>query len=732
MDETPDGDIVVYGKCTDATLDADRQIVDSGWSGQALDQWLKTGGNVRVQHSPFLYPAGNGLALDIDRDGDGAHWLKALVVEDTAKKLVKKGVLRDFSIGVLDPRVVSDFKAPQGRICGGSIGEVSLVDRGSNKNSAFTIAKAVRGGPARLVCKMTGMTPLAAGPGVPSKVTVKARKKITDSSGKDRSDVPAGDFAGPGHTFPIETRADVPDAASLAHHAADPAGVRDRIGSIADRKWPDMDLPPTIDKETVSKADSTDDSGDGGDTKTCMRCKAKSPGSAKRCVKCNKKLGMLIKSDAAQDYPGDKGDDDETTEDYNAEGADDSGDDGDGDDDSKEGKQDKQAPRTQAEYLRALRKAARRGKKRGRDPSAVAGGAKGKQSDPAPGPPVGSNEGSDISSVLKASGPSFTLKRMHDAVCPMVKAGKLRRDYSIKSVDEAIPMRELQALAIGAIEAGNAPAASYYLDLVRTGETIKSIGPEVLIDARKAYPELFPTAHPAQTSDIHPSQFSRGYMGDGRPDLSAEPRGSAHPDALVHHVSASDFQRGFMGDGRASVSPGEGRQATFDSAVMGQAATAMRRMHDHMAHAWPELCSLNVSPRDYSQGDGSTGITSPNLPTLPTSPGESGRTLGGFRKNAQEEKLRRKLAKSQVRLAEQDAEIARLGAMPDPERSAYRGIPELDGPVDRSSYIDKAASAGGEGPDDEFRQFVEQFAEGSGDPTMRANAQKVLRTLITK
>src|SRR5258708_4678104 len=110
--ETDDGDVVVYGRCTDGTVDADHQIVDPKWSAKALEEWKDTGGNIRVQHSPFLYPAGRGLALDLDKDGDGGHWLKALIVEDTAKKLVRKGVLRDVSIGGLDPRLdMSDWRS---------------------------------------------------------------------------------------------------------------------------------------------------------------------------------------------------------------------------------------------------------------------------------------------------------------------------------------------------------------------------------------------------------------------------------------------------------------------------------------------------------------------------------------------------------------------------------------------------------------------------------------------
>jgi len=123
FEKTADGDIVVYGKCTDGTVDADHQIVDPDWSARELKKWLSTGGNMRVQHSPFLYPAGKGLALELDKTGDGDHWLKALVCEPNAMNLVEKGVLRDFSIGILDPQIVFKSRtAPGGTICGGSIG----------------------------------------------------------------------------------------------------------------------------------------------------------------------------------------------------------------------------------------------------------------------------------------------------------------------------------------------------------------------------------------------------------------------------------------------------------------------------------------------------------------------------------------------------------------------------------------------------------------------------------
>lgn len=71
--------------------------------------------------------------------------------------------------------------------------------------------------------------------------------------GVDRDKIPAEDFAGPGRSFPIVTQDDISDAASLAHHADDPAAVRARIRSIARRKFGDnVDLPPSLAEKLMS------------------------------------------------------------------------------------------------------------------------------------------------------------------------------------------------------------------------------------------------------------------------------------------------------------------------------------------------------------------------------------------------------------------------------------------------------------------------------------------------
>ena len=338
---TPAGDLLVYGKATDGTVDSDQQIVDPAWSAAALKDWLSSGANLRVQHNPHRDPAGVGLQVDVDRDGDGSHWLKALIVEPTAQKLVSKGALRAFSVGIMRPKIVTDNKALGGRIIGGELGEVSLVDRPANRNCSFTLVKADKKGRAAWIgalnsdpdflakalipkpsdlARMLGKSAVEAPPQRPEvtrgeipnvwadpvanrlqqALTVSKRNlpggRNVDSGGQDRSDMPTKDFAGPNGTFPIESQGDVSDAASLAHHAKDPSAVRSRIRSIARRKWPDMKLPPSLEgKDAEVELEKAG-------AKACPNCGKSyhADSSMKNCENCGHKLPMASKGDGAE------------------------------------------------------------------------------------------------------------------------------------------------------------------------------------------------------------------------------------------------------------------------------------------------------------------------------------------------------------------------------------------------------------------------------------------------
>lgn len=270
-EETADGDVIVYGKATDGSVDSDLQIVDPDWSAKAIEDWLDTGGNLRVQHQARRDPAGKGLSLE--HDPSGGTWVKALVVEPVAKELVKKGVLTCYSVGISHPDIVPDptGKAMNGIIRGRrdgltKISELSLVDRGSNFNSKFQLVKAAADdGHAEFVGKMMGETDLDAYAMVnsPKETKIKTTISIKPSDlaklldqkhgvekrnfdagvggGVDRDKLPAEDFAGPNRTYPIVTPKDVHDAGTLIGHAADQDAVKNKIKAIARRKGPEFE-----------------------------------------------------------------------------------------------------------------------------------------------------------------------------------------------------------------------------------------------------------------------------------------------------------------------------------------------------------------------------------------------------------------------------------------------------------------------------------------------------------
>ena len=139
-DRHADGTMTVYGKATDDSLDIDKQICDGDWLDRAMPHWFKSGGNIREQHSNIAA----GVAKNYELKADG-HYITALVVDPVSVKKVENGVLRGFSIGIKNPRVVQDSKAANGRIIDGQIVEVSLVDRPANPNCQLVLAKAASG-----------------------------------------------------------------------------------------------------------------------------------------------------------------------------------------------------------------------------------------------------------------------------------------------------------------------------------------------------------------------------------------------------------------------------------------------------------------------------------------------------------------------------------------------------------------------------------------------------------
>ena len=293
-EEDADGDLIVKGIATDGTLDSDSQIVDSEWSAKALQTWITTGGNLRQSHDPHR-PVGKGLKVECNRDGSGKHWVTSLVVDPLAQKLVKKGVLTAYSVGISRPVIKHDpsGRARGGIIVDGELAELSLVDRPSNKSSYLELAKAAASGECEftgklvggdVLQKMLGEPDLEASPSpaqksadissfdadealfsfTPKDMARLVKEKIISQhyqdlaadatgydpfrysekrdfdrgvgGGVDRDKLPETSFAGPHRSFPIVNQSDVSDAMHLSGHADNPAAVRANIRRIAHEK----------------------------------------------------------------------------------------------------------------------------------------------------------------------------------------------------------------------------------------------------------------------------------------------------------------------------------------------------------------------------------------------------------------------------------------------------------------------------------------------------------------
>lgn len=146
-EELDDGTLIVFGKATGPDLDLDQQICDPAWLSEAMPEWMQWG-NVREQHSSIAA----GVGIDLSADGDD-WWLRTHVVDSGSCQKVTAKVLKGYSIGIRDAKVVRDQAAPGGRIVAGTIVEVSLVDRPANPTCSLTMSKSLGTGQPEWILK---------------------------------------------------------------------------------------------------------------------------------------------------------------------------------------------------------------------------------------------------------------------------------------------------------------------------------------------------------------------------------------------------------------------------------------------------------------------------------------------------------------------------------------------------------------------------------------------------
>lgn len=137
-----DGDVYCEGLATDGSVDHDEQIVDPAWARDAFKTFFDSGANIRMAHDGTR-PVGVGVSWR--EEPGGGIWVRSCIVDPLCQKMLRKQVLRAYSVGISRAGIVRDAVAKGGRIVQGSLHELSLVDRPANPNAYVTIAKAVDG-----------------------------------------------------------------------------------------------------------------------------------------------------------------------------------------------------------------------------------------------------------------------------------------------------------------------------------------------------------------------------------------------------------------------------------------------------------------------------------------------------------------------------------------------------------------------------------------------------------
>lgn len=133
-----DSQRIVEGYVSSPAVDCDEQIVDQNWLKAELPGWMLRYGNIREQHNP---QRAVGRAQTVDLQAQPGPYLAAKIVDDEAWRKVQAGVYNGFSVGIKAPKIVYDGTAKHGRIAGGTLIEISIVDRPANEAAKFVVLK---------------------------------------------------------------------------------------------------------------------------------------------------------------------------------------------------------------------------------------------------------------------------------------------------------------------------------------------------------------------------------------------------------------------------------------------------------------------------------------------------------------------------------------------------------------------------------------------------------------
>ena len=779
----------VYGKVTDGSVDNDDQIVDPAFARKALAEWYETGANVRQMHSTNLPPAGKGVLLE--SKGSDGEYVRTKVIEPVAVRLVDEGVYSGYSVGISRPRIDRDVKARNGRIVAGKIVEISLVDRPALPTAKFAVLKLAGGGltfigksekvPERYAPAYTPIKKFQLG----AHVTVQSRdtqgivqsyEGVVKRRGVNAVELDTTGFEAIGRRVRL---ADMDTVA--AYKGSGPALTKlaaagrssTEVSVAVDIKkgaFPGAAAPfgakPDEDKAEMLGHTAAGCDGSFGDDGKCSKC-----GGMKSATKGAPDLsGVLedindIKEDVKdtendlEDITGQKADgddkDDEKGEDKDGKGddsddSDDSSDDGDGSSPA-----DKVSKRARVEQVDGAFNVVKGSEVLGRHPSREAAEAQlatYKRSRKAA--KIAAKAAKKAAKVTKAERTDevpWLLKRAHDFTCAA---------YDTESVTDFYPAIEKSGVgaALGpdtrnAIYAelassvgadggrGEGATSIAYLgkslaslqDFLTAEENGGAAAGALAISARNDLHEAFKAENPilgtgADTnigipkpseSGITPGQFKRPYITTGHQREGGSGNAKAHIPETTHPLSADDFKRGPLTDGHQRYLTGK-----------------LADIHDGLAGWKPEICRMSAMD-DAGSFASQRQPANPAVAGLPNrdSNGPAGASFAGAPalKALTEEDIAAIVTKATTPLLEKitslQSDVDKLGAQPDPDAAAVRGIAGAD-----VRKVEKISAA------NEVQQEAERSRKGqridylrsiaaNGTPEQRIQAQERLAAL---
>jgi hypothetical protein len=717
-EETEDGDLLVWGKATDGTIDHDDQIVDPVWSAKALEDWLKSGANVRVQHSPYLYPAGKGIEVATSDEG---HWVKALVVEDTAKTLVKKGVLTAFSVGIRAPKTVRDLKAKNGRIVDGSLAEISLVDRPANANCGFTLVKSQDG------------------------VPVDAAEAFGDVTGRLQLALANAPEAPVATAFVESAKSDEPENTSLLtdeqlrawydertkHLDAAPEDAESEEWQIWDavknlfyeqtpesrQNWVEKkDVDPNVgggvDRDKIPASDFVDPENRRFPIVTAQDVKdaVSSYGRANPKIPFDKFKARLtaiakrkgFESSLPANWKDGSSDSDDGKAALSAveKGVKDCPNCGHNYDADSKMRNCESCGNDLPNSSEKVEKAAPPKKKapQFQGNQSTQDGDGDQDSDTGDDEDDDEDEAKPKKGAKKAALP-YSIKRLHDFLCGVYSDETIAAEYPrLKSLSDALDVEAIR----------------YHLgdEAAELAEALKATDPEQVLDARaqlsKAFESDYPDTH-VTPSTVQPGSFRRGYISSGRQrqNASGSDSGARVPMDGAKVPDASDFQRGPLTDGRERKSPSN--KGSYSSATY--TASMMQSLHDHITDQRSEVCAW--LPAELDTQDTNT-LEPANVPSKGLSSDEV--------KVLVDQLVAEKAAKYDEEIARLNKMVDELGAQPDPALSPVRGAVAR---VDKAAPVEKAS----EKAEPTYEEKLVQYAllqVDDGNPATRKRAEDVL------